>query len=361
MKARLRAVFAAGLAVFVLLAGASSALAGRYSPKAIWGPTTYNGQSAFPIYHDLGVSIYEVQLRWDAVAPTRPQSPGNANDPAYHWPAELNSAMQQAAQYHMRILLQVIGTPGWANGGRAWNYPPTNARNMANFMTAAARRYPTVHLWMVWGEPDRIPNFAIDKKAHWYKRKLTSAQARAPHVYARMLDASYGALKRVSRANVVIGGNTYVTGDIPVKLWIDNMRLPNGKPPRMDMYGHNPFPFRDPNLSNPPLPYGYYDFSDLARLSRLVNRELAPRGRRLKVFLSEFGIPTAPGDEFGYYVSPATQATWITDAWRIVRRSPFIYALGWVGTFDDPQHGITKGLLTQQGVPKPGYYAFKSG
>ena len=44
----------------------------------------------------------------------------------------------------------------------------------------------------------------------------------------------------------------------------------------MDLYGHNPFSFRTPNLANPPLPDGEVDFSDLGRLSQLVNRKLAP-------------------------------------------------------------------------------------
>ena len=74
---------------------------------------------------------------------------------------------------------------------------------------------------------------------------------RGPHRYARILDASYGALKRVSRKNLVIGGNTFTTGDISVLNWIKNLKLPNGKPPRMDMYGHNPFNNRPPVLHGP--------------------------------------------------------------------------------------------------------------
>ena len=38
-------------------------------------------------------------------------------DPAYVWPADVTYAIQQAAQYHMRVMLQAIATPSWANGG----------------------------------------------------------------------------------------------------------------------------------------------------------------------------------------------------------------------------------------------------
>ena len=138
------------------------------------------------------------------------------------------------------------------------------------------------------------------------------------------------------------------------------MRLPDGQPPRMDLYGHNPFCWRPPDLSNPPSPDGEVDFSDLARLEQLVNSSLAAPGQQLKLFLSEWEIPTAPGDvELNFSVSPAEQAQWITDAWQIVRSSSFIYALGWIHIYDDSQSN--SGLFYSPGNPKPGYFAFRDG
>jgi hypothetical protein len=49
------------------------------------------------------------------------------------------------------------------------------------------------------------------------------------------MDAAYGALKQVSRRNLVIGGSTYTTGDIDTQQWIQNLRLPDGRPPA---HGH---------------------------------------------------------------------------------------------------------------------------
>ena len=227
----------------------------------------------------------------------------------------------------------------------------------ARFLTAAARRYPAVHLWMIWGEPDRPANFALDLRVRARARRLTPAEARAPHVYAQMLDASYAALKSASERNLVIGGDTYTWGDIPVRLWVENLRLPNGRPPRMDLYGHNPFGYRDPNLANPPSPGGAFDFSlDLGRLSRLVDRYLARHGHLIKLFLSEWTIPTSPlDDEFNFYVTPAVQARWIRDAWRIVRSSPFIYALGWIHLKDDPPgKEVAVGYSTTRAIRSPG-------
>lgn len=341
------AIAAAGLGVAPVPAEASF--------KAIWGPTVRDGVDQFPIYRELGVSIYEADLSWNAVAQRQPHHPTSPRDPAYAWPADLAQSIADAKRNHIRVMLQIIGTPSWANGGRDWNWAPTSSRSFAAFATAAARKYPGVHLWMIWGEPSRAPNFQPLTKASPGTR-LDAAQRRAPHTYARMLDASYGALKAVSGKNRVIGGGTYTTGDIDTQQWIQNLRLPNGKPPRMDMYAHNPFSFRKPDFSNPPSPSGMIDFSDLPRLAKLVDRYLH---RGLPLFLSEWTVPTGRDQEFNFYVDPPVAADWVRAALQLMRDWHRIYALGWIHVYDDPTS--SGGLLTVDGVRKPTFAAFANG
>ena len=65
-----------------------------------------------------------------------------------------------------------------------------------------------------------------------------------------------------------------------------NLRLDNGRVARMDLYGHNPFSFRDPNLRN--RESSSVDLSDLDWFSKLVQRQLGrPRGKHIRLFLSE--------------------------------------------------------------------------
>src|SRR4051812_26671762 len=147
------------LALALVVATASASTAGAAprhftSKKAIWGPVTYKGKPQFPIYHDLGAGIWEHTLTWADVAPTQPADPRSPTDPAYRWPADLDRAVTDAKRYHIRISLLVQGTPPWANGGRSLNWVPSPS-DLADFVTAAARRYPTVKLWMIWGEPSR--------------------------------------------------------------------------------------------------------------------------------------------------------------------------------------------------------------
>ena len=325
--------------------------------KAIWGPVYRDGANQFPLYRELGVSIYQADLSWNLVAPTRPRTPGDPRDPAYHWPLQIQQAIAEARRFHIRVMLQIIGAPPWANGGHTdWSWAPHNPADFAAFAAAAARRFPNVHLWMIWGEPTHEGNFEPITKALPGAR-LDRAQRAAPHIYARMLDAAYGALKRVNRRNLVIGGCTYTTGLLDPLQWIQNLRLRDGRPPRMDMYAHNPFGYRAPSFSVGVSPFDEIQFSDLPELARWIDRYLRPG---LPLFLSEWTIPTAPDREFDFWVAPSVAARWITDALRLSRQWSRIYALGWIHVYDDPPLSYG-GLLSAQGVPKPSLRAFADG
>ncbi|MHB8656963.1 MAG: hypothetical protein ACYC91_03265 [Solirubrobacteraceae bacterium] len=346
------------LTLLTVAAGAaiSAAPAAAFS-KAIWGPITYNGVDQFPLYHRLGVGIYETDLNWSQIALRRPRHPWNPRDPAYAWPASLNRVMAETRRWHMQVMLQLIGTPSWANGGRASNWAPNRPGDFAAFAAAAARRYPSVRLWMIWGEPTRHANFEPLRFVSPNVRRLTGDQLLGPHTYARLLDSAYGALKSVRRSNQVIGGSTFTAGDIDTLQWIENLRLPNGRPARMDMYAHNPFSLKPPNFSDPPSWKGQVQFSDLERLAGWVDRYLHPG---LPLFLSEFTFPTAPDQEFTFYVDAPVAARWTSDALRLSRRWKRIYALGWIHVYDDPPNSYG-GLMTVTGKPKPTFYAFERG
>jgi hypothetical protein len=350
--ARMTACLAAACVTLALLVMPSNAHA---FSKAIWGPPYQNGHNQFPIYRQLGVKIIEADLHWDNIAPTQPKSASNPRDRAYLWPKAIQQTVSLAKRYHMKVLLQIIGAPRWSNGNHPSVWAPRPSA-YATFAATAARKYPSVHLWMIWGEPNRSPNFMPETPA-LPGHTLDAAQKVAPHNYARILDAAYGSLKKVSKSNMVIGGSTYTTGDIDTQQWIENLRLPNGRPPRMDMYAHNPFTFQAPSFSLPPSLDGEVQFSDLPRLAGWIDRYLR---RGMPIFLSEWTIPTQVDEEFDYYVDPPVQAQWIRDALRLSRHYNRIYALGWIHVYDDPPESYG-GLITAQGVHKPGFAAFAHG
>lgn len=351
----LTALLAVGLATPLVVASASTS-------KAIWGPAQVDGVSQFPIYADLGAGIYMTSLRWNEAAPAQPADPADPADPVYRWPEDLDVVVAEAARYGMEVAVHVMDTPSWANGGRSPRWAPRSPAAFGDFLAAAAARYPGIRHWLIWGEPTKKDNFLPPTGVR------PGYQKRAARHYARMLAAAYSALKRANPRNLVIGGNTYTVGDIRAAEFIRAMRLPNGKPPPMDLYGHNPFTLRRPNLAKSPIGGGVLDFSDLDTVARLVDRNLGRTrtGRRLKLFLAEFTLPTDhPNWEFNFWVTRRVQASWLADALRITRRWSRIYTLAWLSLYDDPPRPrgdeVNRGLIDRQGRKKPAYFAFRRG
>jgi hypothetical protein len=263
----------------------------------------------------------------------------------------------------------ILGAPAWANGGRSWRWAPKRPADFAAFAAAASRRWPAVRHWMIWSEPTKAGNWQ-PLAADDGRPLRTARQLRGPRLYARLLDAAYGALKGVTPANLVIGGNTFTVGTVAPLYWIRALKLPSGRPPRMDLWGHNPFSLRAPDLGQSPLGRGFADFSDLDTLARALDRAMRratlPRQRRLRIFISEYSLPTEhPNFEFNFFVSERKQAEWIGAALRIVRRWNRIYTFGYLGLVDDEVRPdgrqVERGLIRRDGRRKPAYAAYRDG
>ena len=321
--------------------------------KAMWGPSTLpDGSSAFPLYKDLGVDILQNQLLWDQVALRRPDNPRDPSDPAYLWPQSLDRAIADGQANGIRSALMVRNAPQWANGERGPFFVPRDARDFGDFLIAAAKRYPTVRHWMVWGEPTRLGVF----------EPMRPRSPDGPEAYAILLDRAYGALKSVRKSNIVIGGMTVTIGVQMPARFLRWMRLPNGKPPRLDWYGHNPYSRRFPDLRKQPYVKELRDFSDLDTFIREIRRTYRRSGRKPKLWLSEFTISSDRNNRaFNFHTTRKGQARWLTTAYRIARRQNYIAGLGWFNLIDEPNrvNGLTTGLLTADGRKKPAYDAYK--
>jgi hypothetical protein len=369
-----------GLSAALLLVILASAPAAGAAEKSIWGPTTFpvgnancptgpSACSAFPVYKQLGATNFQFQIPWDTVAPTRPANPRDPNDPAYKWPGFADYAVQQAAQHGISLAALVQGTPSWANGGRARAWAPTNPQDFADFMFALSKRYPSIQRWMIWGEPSYGVNF----------QPMPPNSRVGPKTYAKLLDLAYAALKQANRANVVIGGMT-LNGGGPVSTpnFIKWLRVGKGKkarPPRMDLWGHNPFDGRFPNIKKKPIGK-FRGLNDVDTLYREIQsaygvrlkgkRKKARASKKVKVprlWLSEWTLLSAPSPSLfgGFHVSPARQAAYITAAYRMLRKLKYVKALGWYRLEDEPtngQVGAAWGLLTADGARKPSFDAY---
>jgi hypothetical protein len=379
------------------LAGALAlACAGTASAaeKSIWGPTPNfpagNSNcaggascSAFPIYAQLGVQNFQLQVPWDRVAAARPANPRDPNDPAYRWPAYAEQSVQQAAQFGISVAILVQGTPAWANGGKGRAWVPDNVQDYADFIFAASRHYPSVHRWMVWGEVNAGANF----------QPMPAHSPVGPRAYALLLDAAYAALKAANPNNIVIGGNTLNVPD-PVSLpeFIRWLRIGTGKkkrPPRVDWFGHNPFEGRFPNLRSPAVG-AFRGLSDADTIHKELKRAYVGKKKRKKkarhavaevakkkgkkkkkrrrstppLWFSEYSVLSDHAAHFwlGFYVSAQEQAQWVSAAYQLADSLPYIKGLGWYRLDDEPEGSGSAnwGLARYTGEHKPSFAAYQA-
>ena len=318
--------------------------------KAIWGPVWLpNGRSAFPVYRQLGVEVLQLQLRWDRVATRRPSTARDPADPAYDWGADIGEAIDRTAAMEAEVALLVTGTPRWANGGRDHRWAPTAVNDLSDFAAAASRRYPDVRIWMVWGEPNRPDRFQ-------------PSGGKAPRRYAQLLDAAYGALHEADGEDIVVGGMTFSAGRLRPKQFLDGLRLPGGRPPRLDWYGHNPYPYRFPDLAKDPVSGGFRDLSDLDTFAREVRAHWAPGGNP-KLWLSEFTIQSDRTSRIlRAAVSRSRQAQWLEEGFRVAAESEAVAGIGWFSLIDQQPEAAESshsGLMTTGLKPKASFHAYR--
>ena len=141
-------------------------------------------------------------------------------------------------------------------------------------MYAISKRYPSIHRWEIWGEPSYGINF----------QPMPPNSRVGPRTYAKLLDLAYASLKQASPANVVIGGMTLNGGGaVSTPDFIKWLRVGKGKkarPPRMDLWGHNPFEGRFPNIKKKPIGK-FRGLNDVDTLYREIQRPTVcePRAR----------------------------------------------------------------------------------
>jgi hypothetical protein len=223
--------------------------------------------------------------------------------------------MSDAKDNHMQIALTITGAPRWANGGHPARYAPKHAADFADFAVAAARRYPSVHIWVAWHDASRAPGF--------------SAKA-----YAQLLDKTYGALKSVSKRNKVAGGGS--TASRAAK-WIKGLKA-GGRAPRLDYYAHDPAQ--------------KLTAKSLSAVEAAVKRRFHATK---KLFLDAYTLPTSGAHQ----VSPATQASDLKAAFKVAHAASYVFTLAYDGLSDE-DHTDGRGLLEADGTKRPAYSAFKN-
>jgi hypothetical protein len=304
------------------------------------GPGTLDSRLAR--LHEIGAQVIRFTLSWNKIATSQPANPADPEDAAYDWSA-VDPVLDGLHKAGIATLLQLNGTPTWANGGRPSNYAPTSASAIRDFATAAATRYPWVKRWLVWNEPNQ---------ARWL-RPTTAA------VYTtRLLNPAYAAIHAAIPDAEVAGGGTAPRGSaggVSPVTWLTSMRAAHAK---LDAYAHNPYPL-DPKRESP-LQGGceHCTTITMATISRLVEL-VAKNFPRARIWLTEYGYQTNPPDPL-LGVSPALQARYVGEgayaAYRTSRVDLLIHFL----YRDEPDlDRFQSGLVTISNKVKPALAAFE--
>jgi hypothetical protein len=361
----------------------------------------------------LGVDRVRLTAGWSALAP-RPEAKraprfDARNSDAY--PRDAWSRLDRAVKAVRGAGLEpqvdvAFFAPRWAvrravrtryPGRHRWEPDPDR---FAQFARAAADRYsgthrdparpgrqlPAVRLWTTWNEPNH-PAFLLPQ----WTRSHGEWIPRSPHVYRRMHERAYDAIKGVSASNRVLIGALSAEGmegrgarrAIPPLHFLRELacvdrrlrplrrrRCADFRPLRADGFSQHPYSL----YSAPDVPSREVDYArmgDLPDLSELLGA-LHRRGRiatPLQIFVTEYGYETNPPDVIrGVSLNAQARyhglATYM--AWRQPEVASFAqFLLEDIPPPDDARSNIEasrdwhSGLYFHDGRAKPAVQAFK--
>jgi hypothetical protein len=296
-----------------------------------YGPGTL--QERLDRVEALGVDVVRVTVDWRSVEPHRAK---------FDW-QRYDELLNGLHAHGIAPLVTLYGTPAWANGGRGENRVPSSASTFATFAATVAKRYPFVHLWAIWNEPNQV---------RWLRPT-------SPRVYSQtLLNPAYAAIKRVSPLSLVAGGVTAPRGSAggvsPVE-WIRGMAAAHAK---LDAYAHNPYPLA-PGETPTSGGCGHCTTITMATLPRLLAEVQRELGTHVRIWLTEYGYQTNPPDRT-VGVSYARQAAFGSEAALRAYQAPRVDILIHYLVQDEPDAARWQsGLFTVRDIAKPAYNAFR--
>jgi hypothetical protein len=372
---------AASLIVAAVVA-VPSASASRFLQRGIFDDAQIhygNPDTVFPVLRTLKTQLIRINLVWGGaggVAKRKPVNPANPADPAYDWSA-YDRTVNYAAQYGIKVVFSIVGTPPWANAAAGVNVAPRSMLDLQRFATAAARRYdgryaagdgrllPPVRSWLAWNEPNN-PAFLRPQ----YRRVGGRYVPQSPIDYAKICNAivkgisvtTLGASKVACGVTAPRGNNNPNSSRPSVSPLPFARAMKAGGAAGFDAYAHHPYsssPAETPTTKpagvrgQPPTAITLGNFDTLVtELNRLY-------GKRVRMWITEYGYQTNPPDRIAG-VTPSKQAAYLTQAVAFARRHPQIDLFLWFLLRDEDRlDGWQSGLTTVGGARKPSFNAFR--
>jgi hypothetical protein len=362
----------------------------------LFGDDTSKRDQALDEMQALGVDTVRANVLWNRIAPdaTSSTKPAgfDASDPgaypAGNW-ARLDGVVEGVQSRGMQVLLTPTGPgPGWASecsgDYTARRICKPSPQEFGAFVTAIARRYPSVRRWSVWNEPNQggwlTPQYEITSKG---------ATPAAPHRYRKLVQAATAGLANAGHSGdqVLLGetapigrtSGSLATRSMPaVDFWRELMCLDSKgrkltgsnasvrdctSPGRMDVTGIAHHPYTKGAGKSPSDAGGSRDIT-LASIGRLylwadrgARAGRVPRG--LPVYNTEFGFQTNPPDKT-VGVSQSAQAQYLNQADYMSWRDGRLRSFAQYELFDEHDTGAFQtGLRFEDGRAKSGLDAYR--
>ena len=298
---------------------------------------------------DLGAQWASLDISWRDAEPAKG---------VFHAPTleETDRAIAAARAAGAKVVLTVVETPQWASGQPDPRYPPADAADLAAFYAMVVARYgATVDAWQVWNEPNHPSFWAPDPTG----RPTACAE------YAPLLKAAAPVIRagdptgRVLFAGLAFNDYAYVerchdlVPDIGAfyDVMVTHPYAMGGAAPEVQ-------------LDSDPAD-GRLDHRTFLAY-REVRASLLARGADKPIWFTEMGWATATDGHPLGNVSPATQADYLTRAYKQLEQDPYVQVAMWYSlrnTYwgnDGPGWLDQLGLMWTNFTPKPAYHAFKA-
>src|SRR5262249_35002193 len=306
-----------------------------------------------------GASVIHTTASWPVIAPTKPATPANGDDPTYRL-GDLDDLVWQAGLHGMRVMINITGTPKWANGGKAPNVMPKKLSDLTTFARMLATRYNgnnghgSVSLYSVWNEP----NLQLFLTPQFSGKKIVG-----PANYAKLYKSAYSGIKAGNKyAQVAIGETSARGRDKPLNG--NSATVAPGtfakylaKVPglKFDAWAHHPYP----STSNlPPTQKVRYPNVALSTLPQFEKDLKKWFHRSVPIWITEYGHETKPPDAHG--TSYSKQAVYAKQALNIAKKDPLVHMFIWFTFQDSAGNPWQSGLFAASGATKPAYNAFSS-
>jgi hypothetical protein len=325
-----------------------------------------------------GASVIHTSANWAAIAPTRPADARDGDDPAYKL-GDLDELVFQSGLYGLRVMIDITGTPKWANGGKSPNNLPKKMSDLTAFSRMLATRYNghtghgSVSLYAIWNEPNLqlflTPQFSNVKTVATFKRvkgkrvkvKKLTFKVVGPANYGKLVKAAYAGIKAGNPLAKVAVGETSARGrDKPLNGHSDSLApgtfakyLGKVKGLRFDAWAHHPYPTR---ADLPPLQKVRYPNVTLSTLPNFEKDLKKAFHRTVPIWITEYGHETKPGERHG--VTYAKQAAYAKQALGVAKKDPNVQMFIWFVFRDSKGNPWQSGLELPSGAHKPAYSAF---